>query len=59
MPAGLVIYWTWNNLLSVTQQYIMMRRQGVEVHLFNNLKVPALFQRLGASGARAKTQPGE
>lgn len=36
-PAGLVIYWTWNNLLSVAQQYIMMRREGVEVHLFNNL----------------------
>ncbi len=26
MPAGLVIYWTWNNLLSVTQQWIIMRR---------------------------------
>lgn len=36
-PAGLVIYWTWNNILSVAQQYIMMRREGVEVHLFNNL----------------------
>ena len=27
-PAGLVIYWAWNNTLSVTQQYIIMRRQG-------------------------------
>ncbi len=26
MPAGLVIYWTWNNLLSVMQQWIIMRR---------------------------------
>jgi YidC/Oxa1 family membrane protein insertase len=59
MPAGLVIYWTWNNLLQVTQQYIVMRRQGVEIHLFKDLKVPALFQRLSGSGARAKTQPGE
>jgi YidC/Oxa1 family membrane protein insertase len=25
-PAGLVIYWTWNNLLSVTQQWLIMRR---------------------------------
>ncbi len=25
-PAGLVIYWTWNNLLSITQQYVIMRR---------------------------------
>jgi YidC/Oxa1 family membrane protein insertase len=59
MPAGLVIYWTWNNLLSVGQQYVMMRRQGVEVHLFKGLKMPELFRRLGGSGARAKTQPGE
>lgn len=36
-PAGLVIYWTWNNILSIAQQYVMMRREGVEVHLFNNL----------------------
>jgi YidC/Oxa1 family membrane protein insertase len=36
-PSGLVIYYTWNNLLSVAQQYFMMRRQGVEVHLFKNL----------------------
>jgi YidC/Oxa1 family membrane protein insertase len=37
-PAGLVIYYTWNNLLSVTQQYVIMRREGVQVHLFENLK---------------------
>ncbi|HEY1706825.1 MAG TPA: membrane protein insertase YidC [Rhizomicrobium sp.] len=36
-PAGLVIYYTWSNLLTMTQQYIMMRRHGVEIHLFNNL----------------------
>jgi YidC/Oxa1 family membrane protein insertase len=42
-PAGLVIYYTWNNLLSVAQQYVMMRRQGVEVHLFENLKLRNLF----------------
>jgi YidC/Oxa1 family membrane protein insertase len=29
-PAGLVIYWTWNNLLSVTQQWVIMRRMGVK-----------------------------
>ena len=28
-PAGLVIYWTWNNLLSITQQWIIMKREGV------------------------------
>ena len=29
-PAGLVIYWTWNNMLTGIQQYVVMRRQGVE-----------------------------
>jgi YidC/Oxa1 family membrane protein insertase len=28
--AGLVIYWTWNNLLSVLQQWVIMRRFQVE-----------------------------
>ena len=29
-PAGLVIYWAWNNLLSVIQQQVIMRRMGVK-----------------------------
>ncbi|NJO37319.1 MAG: membrane protein insertase YidC [Rhizobiales bacterium] len=29
--AGLVIYWTWNNILSITQQWVIMRRMGVKV----------------------------
>ncbi|RTE89883.1 MULTISPECIES: membrane protein insertase YidC [Bradyrhizobium] len=37
-PAGLVIYWAWNNLLSVIQQSYIMRRNGVKVELFDNLK---------------------
>jgi YidC/Oxa1 family membrane protein insertase len=36
--AGLVIYWAWNNLLSVTQQSIIMRRHGAKIELFDNLK---------------------
>jgi YidC/Oxa1 family membrane protein insertase len=36
-PAGLVIYYTWNNLLSMAQQGYMMKKEGVEIHLFNNL----------------------
>jgi YidC/Oxa1 family membrane protein insertase len=27
-PAGLVLYWTWNNLLSVGQQWLIMRQAG-------------------------------
>jgi YidC/Oxa1 family membrane protein insertase len=36
-PAGLVIYWTWNNSLSILQQWFIMRRQGVEVNLLENM----------------------
>jgi len=36
-PAGLVIYWAWNNLLSVIQQYIIMKRQGVDVDILGNV----------------------
>lgn len=36
-PAGLVIYWTWNNVLSLAQQYYIMRRQGVKIELWDNL----------------------
>jgi YidC/Oxa1 family membrane protein insertase len=37
-PAGLVIYWAWNNLLSVLQQSFIMRKNGVKVELFDNIK---------------------
>lgn len=37
-PAGLVIYWAWNNLLSVTQQAFIMRRNGVKIELWDNLR---------------------
>ena len=29
-PAGLVIYWAWNNLLSIIQQKIIMVKMGVK-----------------------------
>ncbi|WP_350335351.1 membrane protein insertase YidC [Coralliovum pocilloporae] len=37
-PAGLVIYWAWNNFLSIIQQYVIMRRQGVKVEILKNIK---------------------
>jgi YidC/Oxa1 family membrane protein insertase len=37
-PAGLVIYWTWNNILSVAQQSLIMARAGVRVELWDNLR---------------------
>jgi len=37
-PAGLVIYWAWNNTLSVAQQSVIMHRHGAKIELFDNLK---------------------
>ena len=37
-PAGLVIYWAWNNTLSVLQQGIIMKRNGVKIELWDNLR---------------------
>jgi len=33
-----VIYWVWNNLLSVLQQSYIMSKNGVKVELFDNIK---------------------
>jgi YidC/Oxa1 family membrane protein insertase len=30
-PAGLVIYWAWNNVLSMAQQWLIMKRMGVKI----------------------------
>src|SRR5580692_5452870 len=37
-PAGLVIYWAWNNSLSVAQQRVIMQRNGAKIQLWDNLK---------------------
>jgi YidC/Oxa1 family membrane protein insertase len=37
-PAGLVIYWAWNNFLSILQQSFIMKRQGVQVDFFGNVR---------------------
>ncbi|MCS6853975.1 MAG: membrane protein insertase YidC, partial [Elioraea sp.] len=29
-PAGLVIYWSWNNILSIAQQWLIMRRVAAQ-----------------------------
>lgn len=49
-PAGLVIYWTWNNILTIAQQWLIMSRQGVEVKLFENLGLDKLRSKLGVGG---------
>jgi YidC/Oxa1 family membrane protein insertase len=37
-PAGLVLYWAWNNLLSILQQSVIMRKNGVRVDLLGNIR---------------------
>ncbi len=37
-PAGLVIYWAWNNSLSIAQQAIIMKKNGVKIELWDNVK---------------------
>jgi len=50
--SGLVIYWAWNNTLSVTQQSIIMRRHGAKIELWDNVK--ALFKKKNKSGASGR-----
>jgi membrane protein insertase Oxa1/YidC/SpoIIIJ len=33
-----VIYWAWNNTLSVLQQSVIMHKHGAKIELFDNLK---------------------
>jgi YidC/Oxa1 family membrane protein insertase len=53
--SGLVIYWAWNNTLSVIQQSIIMQRHGAKIELWDNLKdvgrrIKGLFKK--------KSEPG-
>jgi len=48
-PAGLVIYWAWNNTLSVLQQSVIMRKHGAKIELFDNIRTTL--------GLKKKPQP--
>ncbi|PZF76523.1 membrane protein insertase YidC [Aestuariivirga litoralis] len=37
-PVGLVIYWAWSNTLSILQQSLIMKRHGVDIDFFGNVK---------------------
>ena len=52
-PAGLVIYWAWSNTLSLAQQYVIMKRQGAEIHLMGNLS--RQFSSLGSAFGRLRS----
>ncbi|MEQ8698307.1 MAG: membrane protein insertase YidC [Bauldia litoralis] len=55
-PAGPVIYWAWNNTLSIAQQWIIMKRQGVYATASS---VPTNIRDLKAKKADAATDSGE
>lgn len=46
-PAGLVIYWTWNNFLSILQQAYIMKKHGTKIELWDNLM--AMFRKKPAA----------
>jgi YidC/Oxa1 family membrane protein insertase len=55
-PAGLVIYWAWNNTLSVIQQSVIMSRQGVEIPLFDNLGLKKFLAKATPTGAEGDAE---
>jgi|SRR5579871_843282 len=61
--SGLVIYYAWNNLLTIIQQMVIMRRQNVPIHLIDNFSLPKPAQRAADSVrrliARERPQAGE
>jgi YidC/Oxa1 family membrane protein insertase len=49
-PAGLMIYWVWNNLLSIAQQYFIMRKHGTPIEIIDNFKLPSWINRASTNG---------
>ncbi|MFN4143141.1 membrane protein insertase YidC [Aestuariivirga sp.] len=49
-PVGLVIYWAWSNTLSILQQSFIMKRHGVEIDFFGNIRNSLPFLKKKAAG---------
>ena len=56
-PAGLVIYWAWNNSLSVLQQSVIMRKHGAKIELL--LERMRSGRKRVCSYSRSRIQPGD
>lgn len=54
--SGLVIYWITNNLLSFSQQYIIMRSHGARPDVFGNIR--SSFRRSATAAANTDKKPG-
>ena len=53
-PAGLVIYWAWNNLLSIAQQWYIMRLEKQRTAKGGGPAVPAAAAPAPAAAAKPK-----
>jgi YidC/Oxa1 family membrane protein insertase len=53
-PAGLVLYWTWNNILSFAQQAYIMKRQGVDIDILHNVGIKNMHGRVQQVRSRMK-----
>ena len=53
--SGLVLYWIVNNLITFTQQYVIMRSHGHHPDLFGNIR--ASFRRKPATAAANDSRP--
>src|SRR5262249_42209124 len=52
-PAGLVIYWAWNNTLSGIQQSVIMHKHGAKIELWDNLKGTFAKKKAQGGGRRS------
>jgi YidC/Oxa1 family membrane protein insertase len=53
-PAGLVLYWTWNNILSFSQQAYIMKRQGVDIDIMHNVGIKKMHGAAKKAGSKLK-----
>ncbi len=53
-PAGLVLYWTWNNILSFGQQAYIMKRQGVDIDIMHNVGIKKVGGGVKMAGSKLK-----
>ncbi len=53
-PAGLVLYWTWNNILSFSQQALIMKRQGVDIDIMHNVGIKKMHGAAKKAGSKLR-----
>jgi YidC/Oxa1 family membrane protein insertase len=56
-PVGLVIYWSWNNTLSIIQQVIIMKSTGTPVDFLDRLRGMAARLRRGEAPEKPAGPP--